>query len=154
MAKQAEDKSLVKFWMKVSRRRNGCWLWLGAINPNGYGATSHENAHRVAWRLTNGEIPHGMCVLHRCDNKQCVNPAHLFLGTPADNSRDMVAKGRSVKGERQHLSKLTGEDVRNIRRAYGRTDNGNSLARIYGVSRQTISHIVTNQTWKEATTNE
>jgi HNH endonuclease len=77
---------------------SGCHLWSGDIAGRGYGAIRVAGkmrlAHRLSWTFANGEIPLGMCVLHRCDTPGCVNPAHLFLGTPADNTRDSVAKGR------------------------------------------------------------
>lgn len=87
-----------RFETKVARG-DGCWLWQGARLPKGYGKFSvargrWELAHRVAWRLANGSIPHGMQVLHRCDNPRCVRVEHLFLGTAAANTADMMAKGR------------------------------------------------------------
>lgn len=78
----------------------GCTLWKNAVSSSGYGSWFFrgkvQQAHRVAWIKTNGEIPHGMHVLHRCDNKLCINVSHLFLGTHADNMRDMKNKGRAV----------------------------------------------------------
>jgi len=87
-----------RFWAKVDRT-DDCWLWTACRTTHGYGQFRPERsrgaqAHRVAWELTNGPIPAGMLVLHRCDNPPCVNPAHLFLGTQSDNMRDMYAKGR------------------------------------------------------------
>jgi hypothetical protein len=78
----------------------GCWEWRGSRHHQGYGMfmEAHKKpvkAHRLSWRLHNGEIPASLCVLHRCDNTGCVNPAHLFLGTQLDNIRDMVSKGRN-----------------------------------------------------------
>jgi hypothetical protein len=77
---------------------SGCWIWIGHDNPGGYGAVrvgrKMLKAHRVAWMVHRGPIPKGMCVLHKCDVRPCINPDHLFLGTYADNSRDMIAKGR------------------------------------------------------------
>lgn len=88
------------FWARV-QKTDKCWKWVGAKNHNGYGIVSKRSgnclAHRVSWSLLNGDIPEGQHVLHKCDVRDCVNPDHLFLGTQADNMRDMVQKGRSAK---------------------------------------------------------
>lgn len=80
---------------------SGCWIWIGHTS-SGYGRVHHagrqQYAHRVAYELTHGRIPDGMCVCHRCDIRECVNPAHMFLGTKADNRADCVWKGRQAKG--------------------------------------------------------
>src|SRR6185295_10809571 len=99
-------------------RGDGCWEWQGWRNAGGYGVLASgpagrqkdELAHRIAWRLTNGAIPDGLRVLHRCDNPPCCNPAHLFLGSDADNVADCIAKGRSRRARR-----LTDVQVREIR---------------------------------------
>ena len=91
-----------RFWSKVDRRNpDECWEWQADISNKGYGRLGTNKgggwqAHRAAWELTNGPIPNGMFVCHRCDNPPCVNPAHLFLGTPKDNVQDMLAKGRAI----------------------------------------------------------
>lgn len=104
-----------------------------------------EHAHRVAWRLTNGEIPPGMFVCHRCDNPRCVRPDHLFLGAPSDNSGDMVEKARQATGTRNGNAKLNPQRVQEIREANGTVS---ALARRFEVSRKTIRNIRKGETWK------
>ena len=93
-----------RFWDKVEKS-SGCWMWLGSKGSHGYGQTSNRGgyilAHRMSWELAYGTIPTGMCVLHKCDNRECVNPNHLFIGTKSDNTQDMMRKGRNYTGVRE-----------------------------------------------------
>ena len=88
-----------RFWAKVNRDGD-CWMWTGTLNHKGYGqfwfGTKHHQSHRASWMMHRGPIPDGMWVLHKCDTPSCVNPAHLYLGTHAENMADMVARGRGT----------------------------------------------------------
>jgi hypothetical protein len=110
MHPQYTPEQTARFWSRVDRSGD-CWLWTGARHPFGYGMVvlgRRWYAHRLAWTLSNGPIPAGMCVLHRCDNPPCVNPTHLFLGTFRDNTADMHAKGRGIVGD-QHPARTRGD---------------------------------------------
>lgn len=151
------QRDIICFWKYVDKGdSDDCWLWYGDLLPTGYGhfAVRHVGfaAHRLAWTLTNGAIPEGMYVCHKCDMPSCCNPSHMFLGTAQDNLDDMVAKGRSthITGEDHPGHKLTWEQVREIRRRYAAKELSLSgLQQIYGVSVAALSHIVRNETWRE-----
>ena len=142
-----------RFWSRVKRGdEDACWLWQGYVNRRGYGRLSHQGessyAHRVAWELTHDAIPPGMVVRHACDNPPCVNPAHLLLGSQADNMRDKKERGRSrgaPPGENHPKNKLTEEQVREIRVATG---SCREIAIRYGVSKSTIVEIRAGLTWR------
>ncbi len=145
-----------RFWAKVARKgSDDCWEWTASRTWQGYGIFRNPagaTAHRLAWTLENGPIPDGMCVCHRCDNPPCQNPAHLFIGTVADNNRDRHAKGRTValghQGEDHWKSKLTADDVLAIRVAFQqRHRSGKELAKMYGVTKPMISLIVNLKNW-------
>lgn len=148
------------FHTRYQISEKGCWLWTGdKSGPSRYGSwvlskdrrsdgryrKTRIYAHRLSWELHRGEIPAGMRVLHRCDIPLCVNPAHLFLGTPADNSQDMVAKGRQARGMKKSRSGLKDNDISDIRAS---AETGAVLADRYGVSFQTISEIRLRKTWR------
>jgi hypothetical protein len=142
-----------RFWSKVDvRAPDECWPWQAALTHDGYGRFSigHKQvlAHRMSWTLVNGD-PGELFVLHTCDNRSCVNPNHLFLGTHLDNMDDRNAKGRQIQGERHHKSKLTENDVRAIRKLSSSTHITQArLAYLFNVHPQTIYNIVSGKFWK------
>jgi hypothetical protein len=104
----------------IPEPNSGCWIWLGTLERNGYarfkfGGRRPILVHRLSYKLHYGKLPRNLCVLHQCDIRCCVNPDHLSLGTQKDNAADCVNKGRSSRGERNGLAKLTEADVRQIR---------------------------------------
>lgn len=145
-----------RFWTKV-RITPGCWPWQASTDRRGYGRFGLDGAtpqaHRVAWELSNGPIPTGMWVLHRCDNPQCVNPAHLWLGTHEDNMRDMASKGRGRQnhpvGAAAYHAKLQPDQVREIRRLRAAGELQRDVARRFGVSRSTVQDITQGRTYAD-----
>lgn len=104
--------------------------------------------HRFVYEREHGKISRGKVVRHKCDNRRCVNPEHLELGTQADNMRDMVERGRSTRGSKKWSAKLTEDDVREIRKRLAAGDLGSDLAKVYGVNPTTIRDIKAGRTWK------
>ena len=171
--RETEDKLRVRFWSKVDKGESGgCWLWTACTHSFGYGLFAfrgkQKRAHRVAWVFANGEIADGLCVLHKCDTPGCVNPDHLFLGTRADNTQDMMRKRRNAfvvhLGERHGGSKLTWAEVREIRRLFeergGKLGRGRyvrngkgitqvELAERFGVSPVLVGKILRGELWAE-----
>lgn len=156
----SDDRELAdRFWGRVDKSAGpaGCWPWRGPLmTGTGYGVIRTKyarGAHRVAWALTNGPIPVGMYICHHCDNRPCCNPKHLFIGTSADNSRDMWTKGRgrhaTLPGEANPSARLTAAQVDAIRAAFtGRRGQQSALARLYGVSLSAVHLIVRGRKWK------
>lgn len=142
----------LKSCIKVNQKTN-CWEWQRPLGTNGYGHIwinkKVVTAHRAMYKEINGDIPKGMCVCHKCDNKKCINPDHFFLGTYLDNNRDMFAKGRNgtLRGSAAPWSKLTESDVMNIRYKEF-NEKRKVLAKKYGVSQGHISSILTYNEWK------
>jgi hypothetical protein len=143
-----------RFWSKVEKG-DGCWLWKGGTS-RGYGEF-HLNrktakAYRVSWQLANGrDIPEEMDVLHRCNNRLCVRPDHLYLGTQKENMKDLFATGyKAVNGERNGAHKLTAQQVKEIRVASLSPHWGlfSELGREYGVSFNTIKDTVNRKWWR------
>ncbi len=136
-----------RFWTKGGKTAT-CWDWTGLRSHAGYGHFRFRGgirrAHRVAWELTRGPIPDGLCVLHSCDNPSCVRPDHLFLGTNADNIRDKTVKGRAAKGEINGNAKLTAEQVRAIR-SDKRLER--EIAADFGIVRSHVRAIKAREKW-------
>lgn len=136
-----------------TEKSDGCWLWIGYL-AGGYGRLKVNGrlvaAHRIAWELAYGPIPDGLCVCHRCDNRACVRPDHLFLGTNADNMQDMANKGRhgECRGDLNGRAKLTLEQVSFVRANPDITQA--ELAGRFGVNQTTISRIRRGEGWRVA----
>lgn len=129
-----------------------CIVWPNYTMPDGYGMRRYrgkmELAHRVAWTEAFGEIPDGIQVLHECDNRPCIEPTHLFLGTNATNVADRHAKGRDAKGSRNGNAKLDEEKVIAIRDMARAGFTRNEMAHLYGVSWHTIDNVVNRVDWR------
>lgn len=147
--RQVRDKfdSLVE---KTGSHTFGCWEWTGWLSPYGYGNITWRNkrwlAHRFSWFLVHGVEP-SKCLLHRCDNRRCVRPDHLFEGTRQENMQDKVAKGRQLRGETCPVSKLTEANVRMARALYAEGHYQKTIARSFHVDQSTISNIIRRKTW-------
>jgi hypothetical protein len=140
------------FWPKVNKdAANGCWEWTASRKEKGYGQFLYKRkmhrAHRLAWIMLNGD-PGALEVAHKCDNRICVNPAHLFLATHQENMADCKSKGRQARATR---AKLTVAQVRAIRSEYRaknkRRTNSQALAAKYGIGVGAISAIMRGETW-------
>lgn len=156
-----EKEYAERFWININKEisdtfYNGsrCWEWIGKLGTKGYGQYIYNgrdvSAHRYSYFINFGEFDTKLHVLHHCDNRKCVNPSHLFLGTNLDNVRDMVKKGRQSHpiGEANGRSKITEKDVIKIYKMY---DSGkykqNEIAEIFGLAECSITFILTGKSW-------
>ena len=153
-----------RFWAKVNKTE-GCWNWTASVAPGGYGEigigsgspyfkyankSMKIRAPRLSWIMHNGPIPEGMDILHKCDNPRCVRPDHLFAGTDADNMRDAASKRRMPHGEGNHMTRLTLDDVHEMKRLYASGTTQRELSARYGISGSSASRIINGIDWKYA----
>jgi hypothetical protein len=140
-----------RFWAKV-HKNSGCWEWTAALSTGGYGRLGVNGqslaAHRLAWQFTIGPVPEGLCVLHRCDNRRCVRPGHLYLGTYRDNARDREMRGRSHDRSGMHngRARFTEDQVREIRRL-AETMPQYEVANRFDTTQARVSEMVRRTTW-------
>lgn len=163
---EVNNQLKAKFWARVDRKGDAeCWPWIGGSNPKrgGYGRfyirREDFRSHRVAYWLHYGQDPGELDVCHTCDNPICVNPHHLFLGTRADNHRDMDIKGRrriaikehpelAQRGINRWNAKFTEQNIRDIRHLYASGFSQGDIAKRFNSSQPEISLIVRRKTWK------
>lgn len=145
-----------RFWSKVDvAGPDDCWEWQACRHSHGYGIFTIKHrgykASRVAYALSNGPIAPGALICHKCDNAPCVNPAHLYEGSASDNTRDMLTRGRRKipNGSNHPNSKLTDDQVREIRRRWASGELRNHLAKEFGISFPCMDLLVRRRTYKD-----
>lgn len=161
------DNNFISRFESKFVKKSGCWIWEASLNNKGYGQFSikrsvNKLAHRISYQIYIGDIPKGLCVLHKCDNPKCVNPDHLFLGTKKDNmidkenknrgnhekaSKTMIRKGHN-RGEKQWMCKLTNNDIIEIRKLHSKGLTHEEIASKYPVERRQIGKIINKESWK------
>lgn len=157
-AKRINGEVADRFWPKVKVGDvSDCWEWQADLSTKGYGRFRGDDgrvifSHRQAWIMSQGPIPNGLLVCHKCDNRSCCNPAHLFLGTPAENTADMMSKNRHktspLRGSQSASSKVNERDVMDIRTRRASGESNAQIAADYGLCISAISHIATRRNWK------
>lgn len=148
--KMSDDEFKVWFFGSAKKTPSGCWLWTKGTGQMGYGKVSFlgetEYTHRVAWILTHEDIPDSQQVNHHCDTPRCINPEHLYLGTQAENSADMVRRHRNA-GKGKGVRKLSNEDVLDIKNRLSAGEHPKSIAEDYPVHVASIHNIKKRKTW-------
>lgn len=153
-----------RFFSKIRPGLEGqCWEWAGSHMPNGYTSFQLDRTtigrgktvlgHRYMYEYVYGPMPEGMCVCHRCDNRGCVNPTHMFMGTRKDNAHDAVRKGRNSRGSVNGMSILTESDIPRLRTLITTGPRGTQrrLAREHGISESSMSQMIHGKTWRHVT---
>lgn len=145
-----------RFWSKVVIGKDDeCWEWLGSVDAQGRARFSiykiPVNAARVMYQLTIGDIPEGLCVLHTCDNRGCINPYHLYAGTNQDNVNDRNRKGRQAKGEKSGVAKLTEDIVREIVVLLKEGKTYKEIADRFNTTDERVHYIATGKAWVHIT---
>jgi hypothetical protein len=152
LTEDEKKERLQKSFEKKVIKHEGCWDWKGQIYPTGYVPIRFNKgkmfAHRASWWIYKGEIPKGINVLHKCDNRKCTNPEHLFLGTAKDNAIDRQEKNRGQKGITHNKCKLTEENVREIKHLLHVGLSCAKIAKKFSVTDGTIWFIKEGWTWK------
>lgn len=162
-----DEKKIARFWSRVDKagptpphcpELGNCWVWTGKLNDSGYGILTGmhgekwQRAHRVSWLLAQS-APGDLLVLHKCDNRACIRPDHLFLGTDLDNVTDAIAKRRNSPppirhGEANNKAKLSAGQVQEIRSLYASGVSQPELVTMFGATQTTISNIVLCRVWR------
>jgi hypothetical protein len=156
-----KDKIESRFFAKIVKNSDGCWYWIAHRDSGGYGNFRMngrlEKAHRASWMIHSGEISKGIEVCHKCDNPPCVNPEHLFLGTPKENMQDCIAKKRfmspariaaQTRGSDRYNAKLNEDQVREVHAMFARGISKAKIARHFGVSYSCTNNILLGISWK------
>src|SRR5882672_8186088 len=141
--------SVLEAKITPSKLETPCWEWQGSRDKDGYGISTPGRAHRKSYEKFIGPIPEKLCVLHRCDNPPCINPDHLFVGTHKDNKTDCMTKGRHAYGEQIGNSKLTENQVTEIRYLF-EVENLTTveIARQFGINNTTVGRIAKSRVWQ------
>lgn len=145
-----------RLYDKIFYSPDGCWYWTGATTDKSYGNIGlnrggkchHAPAHRISYLIHKGEIPAGLFIRHSCDNRLCVNPDHLSVGTHKQNMEDMANRNRSQHGMNMHSSKLTNIQVVVIHEARAAGFSGSSISRYFKISQGNINEIISGRKWR------